>query len=301
VWLVWIKSPSAELWARREAPNEIWATPWAGDGWGQPEQVTNTLVGGLSVDAAAGEGQTLLIAADADLDGDPSTVADREVFAFQRRAGGWSEPLRLTNNALLDGSPLAAYEADGSPVVAWLQDGALVALDGDLQAEPHSWDLAPPSGPVNLASGQLLAAVDGGLDLIWPGFTPDGLGIWRAHRASRNQPWQSAQAVVDGTAGVGVLAAGQASGGDLWLGYSRLAYGPEAPSDAAPARLPVGADLVVTRAGVLPSPSEVPTGAAPGRPSPLNCLGLGAALPMMVLLARHRKARAGGQADRESR
>jgi hypothetical protein len=302
LWIAWVKSPATELWGPADSPNQLWAARWNGDGWGSAELVTDELVGNLSFDLAAIDDAKALLVTDMDRDGDPGTAEDRELFAYARSAGGWAAPVRLTDNDLLDAFPLAAYGSDGSPVITWLQDGAVIAVEGDLQDAPQPWDVAPEGGRVELAGGQLIAGADGALDLMWSGFSPEGLGIWRAHRPGRNQPWGSPQVIVDGTAGIGALTASQSAGDELWLGYSKLDFGPEAAGDLTAARLPVSSDLAVLQVGAEPSESaEPPSGTTPDRPSGLNCLGIGAALPMAVALytRRRRSAKAAPSETRE--
>ena len=292
LWLAWIKSPSTDMWGPAEAPNQLWAARWQGDGWSEPELVTDGLVGTLSFGLAAHDGETALVIADMDLDSDPATVEDRDLFAYSRDAGGWGPADRVTDNQAIDAFPLVAHYADGAPVVAWLRDGVLVAVDGDLQGEATPWNLAREGQQVDLAGGRLMAGPDGSLDLLWSDFTPGGIGIWRAHRP-RNQAWQEPQAVVDGTDGIGLLAAAMREPGDLWLGYSKLAFGPE--SEVLSARLPVSSDLVVMSA------TEAPSATGDSGPSGFNCFGVGGMLSMVALSVRRwrngkpEQARGGGR------
>jgi MYXO-CTERM domain-containing protein len=246
--------------------------------------VTDDLVGSLSLDLAAQSETSALIVADVDIDSDPATAEDREIVAFERSGNGWSPTRRLTDNQLPDAFPQAAYLSDGSPVLAWLQGVTLVGLEGDLGGEPSAWDVAPDGSlGVDLTAGQVLAGPDGSLDLVWPGFTPQGLGVWRARRPSRNAAWEEAQAVVDGTDGIGLLSGAIDASGRLSVGYSALEFAGEAPT---------AVDLLVTSPSAAPSE----TGDA-GGPSGFQCLGLTAPLALAFVLRGRRRRPASPEVD----
>lgn len=222
VWLTWLKSPSLNLWGTAANPNQLMAARWEGDAWSQPETVTSYLVGTLNFSMAVKDASTVLIVADVDLDGDPTTVDDREIIAIQRSEAGWADPARLTDNQVLDTLPLVAYTGDGKTHIAWEQGGEVVGLDDTLTGPPSPWPVGGGETSIDLGGAVLADDGQGGLNLLYRAFGPTGQAIWLSRRPSGGANWQEPTLAVEVEYGFGRYAAAPAMDGGVWIAYASL-------------------------------------------------------------------------------
>lgn len=272
VWLAWLQSPAADIWGPKEQPNLLRGVRWNGK-WSKVETISDKIVGALGFRLAALNSNEALAVASLDMDGNPETVKDLEVYAFQRSGNQWKS-LRLTNDQETDAFPLAAYTSDGKPALAWRRGGSVVGLEGDLSVQPQEWKVGNSGQIPDLAGGELLGGANGELGLLWTGFADQGQGVWLAKRTG-NGEWQAPKALVDGLGGADRLSASLGQDGSVWFGLAQL----QVPSKSQEIQglgqvsisgLPASADLAVVGAEGALSPLPAQSTANEG-----NTTGLG--------------------------
>jgi len=114
----------------------------------------------------------------ADIDADPETITDREVYVARFAGQSWSPAVRLTNDDVMAREAAVGAIGDGTLLVAWAQDqDADPTTVEDTWLEYVVWDPASPQAPVaaqvaptadnNKAFLPKLAVnADGGLELV---------------------------------------------------------------------------------------------------------------------------------------
>ena len=220
VWLAWVNSPGTSLTGTAASPNRLLAASWTGSGWAATETVNQNQVGTLYWDIAAADANTVWIVADRDMDGSLATAADRELFLYRRSDTGWTTPTRLTNDAVIDGSPLLAVTSGGQFALAWLHGDTVLGLTGDPSTQPAVWFGADVGiGPM-LGGGKLLAGPDGGLTLLWPEGTDQGQDIWLSRYNPGRQTWSSPAPLFHSAEQRRSLTAHLQANGDVLLGLT---------------------------------------------------------------------------------
>ena len=216
--IAWLQSPSGDLWGPADQPNRLMSALWQGDKWAAAETAVDSLTGSLGYRLAAYRQDRAVIVADQDVDGDPASATDREVYAFSLSGKNW-KTTRLSDNADLDRAPLAAFTAAGEPVVVWEQGGSPVSLQGDLQAAPQAIDIEAAQAP-DLSQAVLLAGGAGDLLLAWPDFDPPQSQVWYSRLPSGGPGWEPAASLADGLDGPAGLSARVAGTGEVVLALS---------------------------------------------------------------------------------
>lgn len=190
VWLAWQRSPGTSLTGKAAAPNQLQAARWTGNGWTAAETAGQNVVGALFWDVAAVDANRVWLAADADMDGNLATSADREIFLYKRTAGGWAGAIRLTDDGVADAGPLLAVTSAGLPVAAWRHGTAVMGLNGDpASTAPQTWFATDANVGPELAGGRLLVGADGSRALLWPDGTALGQDVWLARANAGSQAW----------------------------------------------------------------------------------------------------------------
>ncbi|MBN1483351.1 MAG: carboxypeptidase regulatory-like domain-containing protein [Chloroflexia bacterium] len=164
VLLLWRQNSQGHLLGSAEAPDTLYSTLWDGSAW----SVTATLKVSDSLEPSlACYSQSLAgLVYVRDLDGDPVTAADQELYASTWDGVAWSSPQRLTDDDQPDGRPTLFYDTAGSPQLLWLKGGTLYQRSGAL--------LGPDQPVLDVGGAGLLdyrAAQDaaGRLLVLWPG------------------------------------------------------------------------------------------------------------------------------------
>lgn len=173
---------------------------------------------------------------------------------YRRSAGGWAAPLRLTNDTIVDDSPLLAVTGAGQPPLAWRHGDKVSGLIGD-PAAAATW-LAPQSGVrMSLASGRLLAGADGALTLPWPDGAAMGQDIWLAHYRQATHEWTVPAPIFNTDEQRRAPAAVSQANGDILLGLAVSAVTTETVTlpNGQPATLPAVEDTAQLRLARIPA------------------------------------------------
>jgi hypothetical protein len=266
LWLVWQRSPAANIAGTTAAPNQWNAAAWTGSAWTAPETAGQNGVGTLFWDVAAVDAHHLWLVSDIDTDGNFATSSDREIYLYKRTAAGWAAPIRLTNNAVIDSGPLLSLTTAGQPVVAWRQGDSILGLVGDpANTQPQIWfDASVGVGPL-LGAGRLLVGADGARAMLWAEGTAQGQDIWLARFNPATQVWSQPLPLFERAEQRRALSASILPGGDIVLGLAAVTLTKETVTfdGGGSAEIPTIGDsarLLVARipSGHLPTPAGEP-------------------------------------------
>lgn len=126
--LFWQRADGIEITGTPASPTSLHTMQWtAGTGWSAEETVVTGLAWTFGWTAAAHAADERTVVWVEDGDADYRTEGDREVFAVGSDAGGWSAPVALSSNALVDDSPHAYYDSLGVPMVLWRSGNQVVS------------------------------------------------------------------------------------------------------------------------------------------------------------------------------
>lgn len=267
VWLAWQTSPGLSLTGTAAKPNRLQAARWSGSGWAAAETVSQDLTGVLFWRLAAADANRVWLVADQDTDGNLGTANDREIYVYKRTASGWAAPQRLTNDALPDTAPLLALTPAGLPVLAWSHNGDTVKglIRDPAATTPQVWfDHETNIGP-SLGTGELLAAADGKLSLIWPDNTEMGQDVWLARFNPTHQTWSQPAPLFHGAEQRSSLSARLLPGGDILLASTVAQVGQQTVTFDGGVQVPVPSVAETARLTV----ATIPAGYTPAPMHPL--------------------------------
>ena len=173
IMLAWRQNASGQLAGSAAAPDTIFVATWDGTQWsaGQPTVVTDDA--GLSL-AYYDDTQAVQVYA-RDLDGNPATDADQELYAVTWDGLAWSTPARLTNDSQADSSPHVLYDANGQVHVFWLKDQSLLYLAGSLTGEGHT---VLTEGAAGLLDYQIARDPSSNIVVLWQALSPEGADLY---------------------------------------------------------------------------------------------------------------------------
>ncbi len=113
----------------------------------------------------------MLVSVVLDTDQDFATANDRELFHIVKTQGLWNPPVQMTNDTLLDDSPISAFSNSGEPIILWRQVDTVMQLQGDLSANPViAFGSAEPvldGGIGSELSDGAVIATDDGMAIFW--------------------------------------------------------------------------------------------------------------------------------------
>ena len=145
---------------------------WNGRTWSEPQVVVEG-AGSVIKSSLTGHGNDALFAYTADLDGNLGTAGDQELYYTTFERGGWSPPVRVSDNDVQDINPQAVY-LEGEPLLFWYRGGKVLYLKG-LDSEPS---VAAECYGEGLANFTLATGGGESLALVWGDAAGDGQEIF---------------------------------------------------------------------------------------------------------------------------
>lgn len=125
--LTWISNETSHPTGSAGEPNQIWFSRWNGEQW-SPSQVAATVPNGLLRYDLNYDGTTGWLVGSLDLDGDATSVQDRELFRMKFAADQWGPLERFTDDALPDDNPRLASDGRGNLLLTWLRGNELSGI-----------------------------------------------------------------------------------------------------------------------------------------------------------------------------
>jgi hypothetical protein len=162
VMLTWISNEANDIRGSLSAPNKLWFSLYNGTAWSSPQLVTEIPFGVLK-HSLIFNGTSGHMVMSLDIDGDPATVADNELFRLTYSGGVWTALSRYTEDSLPDVNPKLAFDPAGHVILAWMRGNDLSC----------SVDFAPPTViyadefSTNLADFKMATSPAGRLAIIW--------------------------------------------------------------------------------------------------------------------------------------
>lgn len=163
---VWINNPANVLDGTTTSPDTLLFRRYnqATNTWSAAAPVLTGLAGLVNLELATAGDQAAVLYAQ-DMDDDPTTEGDRELFYVLYSNGAWGTPVQLTTNSVDDTAPELVLSDTGAPQLLWKQGEQLRFLTG-------SWDAAtstalPFDEAVSVGSRSMFGGKDGSLALTW--------------------------------------------------------------------------------------------------------------------------------------
>ena len=169
--LTWIANPYGNPSGSAEEPNNLQHAHWDGSAWSPPAVLAGG-VGMLLWTTLAFDGTNGVFVACLDTHANRETSDDQELYGASFNDGTWSSLTRLTDDAVQDANPQAAYDASGNLLLTWFRDGVLM-LDDDLNLGD-----AVAAGAMEATSAatgyRLLTGPNGEIAVVWQTVTAEG-------------------------------------------------------------------------------------------------------------------------------
>ena len=161
---VGIANRDNHLFGSDARPNELWFAKRSSAGWSKARRAATLPFHVVRTALAFANGRATVVLG-GDLDGDPSTTADRELFALTFADGAWSPVDRLTRNDVADDAP-SLLATDAGTRLFWLRGGDLSTCTG---LAVDSATVIESSGDTGRLGGYRVAASrsTGAMAVVW--------------------------------------------------------------------------------------------------------------------------------------
>ncbi|MBY6205009.1 hypothetical protein [Halomonas denitrificans] len=163
VHLFWQRADGIEITGTPASPTSLHTARWtAGGGWSSEETVVTGLAWTFGWTAAAHSADERTVVWVEDADADYRTETDREVLAIGSDANGWSAPVALSFNSVVDDSPHAYYDSLGVPMVLWRSGNEVVSGSPSGGGSTVAFSTPDPSMDDGVSAAFARARVAGG-------------------------------------------------------------------------------------------------------------------------------------------
>ncbi|MGI6300669.1 MAG: CARDB domain-containing protein [Verrucomicrobiota bacterium] len=189
--LVWVENQANELGATGEPGalqnDRIIGSRWdsLSGAWETPGLVMGPLTSRGGHDLSA-TGESGLYVWSQDIDGDPETLEDQEVFAREWTGGEWGQQHQLTDDDVADRGPRAVSTAEGESILVWLRGSDLVMQEG-LAGEPQI--VRAGSDSIGFIDFECTLGPGGNLVLLWQENSPDGADAYYSVYDPESRTW----------------------------------------------------------------------------------------------------------------
>lgn len=220
LFLVWQSNPANDLIGSAQAPSRLHHTRWnAAAGAFEPfATAPDGLTNVVSLDLAFDGTEALIVYAQ-DLDGDPATPNDVELFELRHNGSAWSAPRRLTTNSVPDLNPRVLYRAAGTPELLWQQGTNLARLTDWPTAA--STVIRQGSAAFTLADFQLACDPQGRLVICWQDADELGPDLFYSVYDPARQTWSRDLRLTRDAALEKAVTGAFASDGTLHLAFNK--------------------------------------------------------------------------------
>jgi hypothetical protein len=225
VMALWRSGDGTDLMGTITHPVTLTYAVWNGSGWTASAVAAGGLAGLLDVDLAVrSSGQAALVLA-TDVDGDPLTGGDAELFYATWDGTAWSALAALTSDAIADTAPALAYNAAGQPVIVWLRGDPAATPDLVMQS---GWAGTLTSVRPDATSGafldfKLAADSSGNLGLLWQAYSDVGADAAFALYDVANSSWGAGSQLTSDDSLEESFAPALADDGTLYVAYDKVA------------------------------------------------------------------------------
>ena len=135
--------------------------------WTTEAQIATGLTHVIDWRATVHDDQNAAIVLVRDTDGDYATLDDTEIWLVREISGTWQAPVRLTDDAVNDQTPIIAFSTTGQLALGWDAGGSIVGtLDYDTAPTATPWFDADTTASLAFPSAELTHRASGWLLLI---------------------------------------------------------------------------------------------------------------------------------------
>ena len=184
VMLVWLKNAKGEIIGTKEAKDDLMFSIFDGKSWSSPKKICTE--DGILKTAVSYNGKEGYVVFEKDVDGDLSTIDDRELYYARYDGKTWSSVEALTQDNTNDMNPKLEF-VDNHFILIWLKgDNILMAQDFDLNnTTVVCSDMKSPAG----MSFDIIKRIPSGLSLVYSGSSEKGADIYLTHWDEVNKKW----------------------------------------------------------------------------------------------------------------
>ncbi|RME82442.1 MAG: hypothetical protein D6775_10855, partial [Caldilineae bacterium] len=285
VMALWRTNDGEDILGNADHPLTLTYAIWDGENWSEPAAALTGLQSVINAALAMRSATQAALVYAQDMDGDLTTADDAELFYSLYDGAAWSEPQRLTDDAVSDGVPALAYDAAGALHLVWLRDGDLVWLH-------DSWNAADArvvraqSTAAGFLGFTLNRAANGNLALVWQSMGPEGADLTYSIYDATADDWSADLALMSDASVEASHSPAFGGDGTLYLAYQKVATDfvtrtieiePGQPFTVTNVPQPGQADLVflehtVAQDLTLDDFSVSPANPAPGQPITLTAV-----------------------------
>ena len=217
IWALWQTNDGEDILGTAAHPITLTTALWTGAAWSAPAPALTGLQDVTSIAFAAYSATQAALVYARDLDGDPGTLADTELYQSAWNGAAWSAPARITTDTFTDTRPSLAYNAAGNLHLIWQRGQNVVWLN-------NSWIAANAQPIISGSEAGLLglsvhAAPNGQLALTWQAMSDAGADLaYAIYDAAANQ-WSAPLALTHDSLVEADTTAAFGSDGALNLAY----------------------------------------------------------------------------------
>ncbi|MBN1507361.1 MAG: hypothetical protein JW955_10975 [Sedimentisphaerales bacterium] len=219
--VVWITNEKNDVMGKdATALNTIQYSLWDGSAWSKPGTAATKIGYMLKTSALAYDGTQAVYVYAIDADWDTATDKDEELYALVYDDARWSQPIRLTNDTVVDANPQVVYDR-GEPLMVWYRDGNLVSC-----RSLFTTNLQQIIG-TDIVGGMefhLAKSSDGRISLVWSDVSPQvqGTDIFTATYDPTFGLWSNAYPLTSDKAVEKAIAVTYAGSDELALAYDKV-------------------------------------------------------------------------------
>lgn len=183
---VWVNNSSNDMWGSATATNTIMWSRYNGTAWSSPSTIASGI--GTILDTALaynGISGTFIFCTDANDNLDDSN--DQELWVSTYSSGGWSTPMRLTNDAVTDASPRLLYDASNTLRLAWLKGNDIRFATGTDVA--NSVVVVTPGESLSSKDFDLVMSETGQMVLVWNDVSETYNDMWVSYYEPSQSAW----------------------------------------------------------------------------------------------------------------
>lgn len=216
----WISNPGNSTSGDATNPSTVWSADYSAGAWAPPIVVAGGLESIIRHDAACSENGAVFVYS-ADIDGDPTTAEDRELFQVTRAGGAWAVPVRATVNTVEDANPNVAWSQGASDwQFAWARSTEVFAGLGSVGSGVPV--ISIPQGSAGLADFALALGPNGQLAVVWQDPIAGNIDLQYAVNDPVTGRWSSPQSLTADERMEYAPSATFTAAGDLLVAYNKM-------------------------------------------------------------------------------
>jgi hypothetical protein len=120
VMLVWLTDADSNISTMNDL--DLYYAVWNGSTWTEPAPITNDSIWDSKQKVAYGSSGDAIAVWVRDLDGNSSTVEDREIYYYLWNGSTWAESRPITDNSVADTSPSVTLDSSGTAELVWIHE-----------------------------------------------------------------------------------------------------------------------------------------------------------------------------------